>query len=177
MPPKPLPKRGWGRPHSSGKAKVLVIVKTPTSKKAKRASKRTEASAAKLEAKLSECIFSFFLTFHHANNIFRCWPVCPPHACWQCQKVSGYLEIQQFWDNVPHCLCRHGMPRGPNETWTCFQASPCHKNLPVTCLQNEEEWWDLIKAVEEVEAKTGDVVAHIVISEKVSCFCYSKAWY
>ena len=70
MPPLPLPKRGQGHPHSSGKAKALVEVKT-TSKKAKLASKKMTASLAtkktaspaKLEvAKHSER--KFFLTFH-----------------------------------------------------------------------------------------------------------------
>ena len=67
------------------------------------------------------------------------------------------------------------MPRCLHETRLTFKLPNMTKSLSATCLQTEEEWQDLIKAVERVEAKGGDPVANIVISKKVCHFCYSKS--
>ena len=56
-----------------------------------------------------------------------------------------------------------------------FKLPHATKNSSMTCLQTEEEWQDLIKAVKQVEAKGRDLAANIVISEKVWHFCYSKS--
>ena len=56
-----------------------------------------------------------------------------------------------------------------------FKLPNTTKSSSATCLQTEEEWQDLIKAIERVEAKGGDPAANIVITEKVWHFCYSKS--
>ena len=56
-----------------------------------------------------------------------------------------------------------------------FKLPNTTKSSSATCLQTDEEWQDLIKAIERVEAKGGDLVANIVITEKVWHFCYSKS--
>ena len=56
-----------------------------------------------------------------------------------------------------------------------FKLPNMMKSSSATCLQTEEEWQDLIKALEQVEAKGGDLVANIVITEKVWHICYSKS--
>ena len=56
-----------------------------------------------------------------------------------------------------------------------FKLPHMMKSSSTICLQTEEEWQDLIKAIEWVEAKGGDLAANIVISEKVWHFCYSKS--
>ena len=56
-----------------------------------------------------------------------------------------------------------------------FKLPNMMKSSSVTCLQTEGEWQDLIKAVEQVEAKGGDPEANIMISKKVCHFCYSKS--
>ena len=55
-----------------------------------------------------------------------------------------------------------------------FKLPNTTKSSSMTCLQTEE-WQDLIKAVEQVEAKGGDPAANIVITEKVWHICYSKS--
>ena len=65
-----------------------------------------------------------------------------------------------------------GIPKKPV---LAFKLLHTTKISPVTCLYNEDEWRDLIKAVEEVEVKTGEAAANIVISEKVSGCCHNKA--
>ena len=56
-----------------------------------------------------------------------------------------------------------------------FKLPNTTKSSSTTCLQTEEEWQDLIKAVEQVEAKGGDLAANIVITKKVWHICYSKS--
>ena len=56
-----------------------------------------------------------------------------------------------------------------------FKLPNMTKSSSTTCLQTEEEWQDIIKAVKWVEAKGGDPVANIVITKKVWHFCYSKS--
>ena len=56
-----------------------------------------------------------------------------------------------------------------------FKLPNTKKSPSMTCLQTEEEWQDLIKAIEQVEAKGGDPVANIVITKKVWHICYSKS--
>ena len=56
-----------------------------------------------------------------------------------------------------------------------FKLPNTTKSSSAICLQTEEEWQDLIKAVKQVEAKGGDPVANIVITEKVWHICYSKS--
>jgi len=49
------------------------------------------------------------------------------------------------------------------------------KSFPVTSLQNQEEWQDLIRAVEDTEMKGAEATENIVAPEKV-CHChYSTA--
>ncbi len=55
----------------------------------------------------------------------------------------------------------------PKKSELAFKLLSAIKSLPATCLQNQEEWLDLIRAVGEVEAKGGDAATNIVISEKV----------
>ena len=52
----------------------------------------------------------------------------------------------------------------PDLTFKLVEAT---KSSPVTCLQDQEEWQDLIRAVEEAEMKGAKGTANIVVSEKV----------
>ena len=56
-----------------------------------------------------------------------------------------------------------------------FKLPNMTKSSSATILQTEEEWQDLIKAVKQVEAKGGDLVANIVITKKLWHICYSKS--
>ena len=183
MPPLPLPKRGRGCPRGSGKAKALVKVKT-TSKKAKPASKKTTASPAskktvlpaKLEvAKCSE--HKFFLTFHDVplttflDVILYILRALSDNA----RKRVAVLKSDDF-EMMCHSIyttleCQDTLVKPE----LAFKLPNMTKSSSTTCLQTEEEWQDLIKAIEQVEAKGGDLAANIVITEKVWHNCYSKS--
>ena len=181
MPPLPLPKR-WGHPHISGKAKGSVKVKTFTSKKAKLASKKTAVSPAKLEeAKHSEC--KFFPTFCDVPlttflDVILYISRVLSHNARKRVAISRSDNFETMCHIVYTTMECQDVPMKPN---LAFKLPNMMKSLSMTCLQTEEEWQDLIEAiewveaVEWVEAKDGDLVANIVISEKACHFCYSKS--
>ena len=150
-------------------------MKTSTSKKAELTSKKMAASLAKLEeVKCSE--HKFFLTFRDVPlTTFLDVILYIPHVLsdnarkqvailksdnfeMMCHIVYATLEYQDIFMKPDLAF------KLPNTT----------KSSSTTCLQTEEEWQDLIKAVKQVEAKGGDPAANIVITEKVWHFCYSK---
>ena len=55
----------------------------------------------------------------------------------------------------------------PKKPELAFKLLSATKSLLAMCLQNQEEWLDLIRAVGEVEVKGGDATTNIVISKKV----------
>ena len=55
----------------------------------------------------------------------------------------------------------------PKKPELAFKLVSVTKSSAVTCLQSQEEWLDLIRAVEEVEAKGGEPSTNIVVCKKV----------
>ena len=55
----------------------------------------------------------------------------------------------------------------PNLTFKLVRAT---KSFPEMCLQNQDEWQDLIRAVEEAEMKSAEDAMNIVVGEKVHHF-------
>ena len=141
-------------------------MKTSTSKKAKPASKKKAASPAKLEeAKCSE--HKFFLTFHDVplTTFLDVILYVPCVLSDNARKQAAVLKSDVF-KTMCHIIyatleCQDALMK-PELT---FKLPNMTKSLSATCLQTEEEWQDLIKAVEQVEAKGGDLAANIVITE------------
>ena len=154
----------------------MVAVKTSTSKKAELASQKTAASPAKLEdAKCSER--KFFPTFCDVPlTTFLDVILYIPHALSDNARkrvaISKSSDFETMCHSVYTTLEFQDALMKPE---LAFKLPNTTKSLSTTCLHTEEEWQDLIKAVEQVEAKGGDPVANIVITEKVWHFCYSKS--
>ena len=55
----------------------------------------------------------------------------------------------------------------PKKPDLAFKLLSDVKSSAEMCLHNQDKWLDLIRAVEEVEAKNGDATANIVVSNKV----------
>ena len=48
-----------------------------------------------------------------------------------------------------------------------FKLLSATKSSPGVCIHNQDEWLDLIQAVEEVEVKNRDATANMIVSENV----------
>ena len=152
-------------------------MKTSTSKKAKPTSKKTAVLPAKLEeVKRSE--HKFFPTFHDVpQTTFLDVILYIPHVLSDnATKRVAVLKSNNFKAMCCHIIyttleCQDTLIKPK----LAFKLPTMMKSSSATCLQTEEEWQDLIKAVKQVEAKGGDPAANIVITEKVWHICYSKS--
>ncbi len=79
-------------------------------------------------------------------------------------SVSKSVDYKTMCNLVFTTMECDDVPRKPELAFKLVSAT---KSLAATCLQSQEEWLDLIRAVEEVEVKGGEPATNIVVHEKV----------
>ena len=79
-------------------------------------------------------------------------------------SVSKSIDFDTMCALVYAAMECKNVPKKPDLAFKLLSAT---KSSAGVCLHNQDEWLDLIQAVEEVEVKNGDATVNIVVSDKV----------